>query len=95
MTPLLSVLEIADPKIYTLIVVILASQAMLQHRRISLLEHQVQVLRRQQNGEEVISPEVKTMAKDPKKQIAAMVLHRKQNPRMTIADAKWDIKNLS
>jgi len=80
---------------YFLVVILLLSMAFIDSRRTSLIQHQLYIIRRQQKGEDILSPEVKLMAKDPTKKYAAIKLHRDQNPKMTIANAKWDIENLS
>jgi ribosomal protein L7/L12 len=98
MTQLLTIFGIGDHRILIFIVVLLvmnAIYAIRQQSRISLLEHQLQILFKQQNGENPISSEVKDLAKDPKQKIAAIKLHREQNPGMSIADAKWDVENLA
>jgi len=98
MTPLLAIFGTGDHKILMFIVVILLGNIFYQIRqqsRISLLEHQLHILIKKQKGENPLSPEVELLAKDPKQKIAAIKLHRVQNPGMSIADAKWDIENLA
>ena len=98
MTPLLSIFEAGDHTLYTIIgllLVVSVIYAIRQQGRISLLEHQLDLIFRQQKGEDILSPEAKLMAKDPAKKIAAIRLHRDQNPGLTIVNAKWDVENLS
>ncbi len=41
-----------------------------------------------------LSPEVQRLAKDPAKKLAAIKLHREQNPGLGLADAKADVEEL-
>jgi hypothetical protein len=98
MTPLLAIIGIGDHRILMFIVLLLAVNAISairQQSRISQLEHQLHILFKKQKGENPLSPEVELLAKDPKQKVAAIQLHRDQNPGMSIADAKWDIENLA
>jgi ribosomal protein L7/L12 len=97
MTSPLSTFGIEDHTALTIIVIILIVNAISDVRqqiKISRLEHQLHRLIKQQKGESSLSPAVQLMAKDPKQKVAAIKLHREQNPGMTIANAKWDIENL-
>lgn len=42
-----------------------------------------------------ISPEVQQLARDPSNKIAAIKLHRSQNPGLGLAEAKRDIEDFS
>ena len=84
--------------IFPIIFVLLLTSAITavrQQSKISQLEHQLHTLFKQRKGENPLSPEVELLAKDPKQKVAAIKLHRDQNPGMSIADAKWDIENLA
>ena len=97
MTPLLAMTGSEDHQAIIFIVVILFTfviTAIRQQSKINKLEHQIIILFKQQKGERLLTPEVELLAKDPKKKIAAIKLHRDQNKGMSIADAKWDIDNL-
>jgi ribosomal protein L7/L12 len=98
MTPLLAIFGTGDHTTLMIIVVLLVTNAITairQQSKISQLEHQLHILIKQQKGEKPLSPEVELLANDPKQKIAAIKLHRDQNPVMSIADAKWDIENLA
>lgn len=98
MTPLLAIFGAGDHKIIMFIVVLLivnALSAIHQQCKIRQLEHKLQILIKIQKGEKPLSAEVELMAKDPRQKIAAIKLHRDQNPGMSIAEAKWDIENLA
>lgn len=51
-----------------------------------LAHHQIQLGK--------LSPEVQRMAKDPSQKIAAIKLHRDQNPGMSLMEAKMDVENI-
>jgi len=40
-----------------------------------------------------LSPDVQSLAKDPKQKIAAIKLHREQNPGLSLADAKAEVED--
>ncbi|MGP8233973.1 MAG: hypothetical protein ACLQVW_00965 [Limisphaerales bacterium] len=40
-----------------------------------------------------LSPEVQLLARDPSKKIAAIKLHREQNPGLGLADAKREVED--
>jgi ribosomal protein L7/L12 len=42
-----------------------------------------------------LSPEVQLLAKDPSKKIAAIKLHREQNPALSLADAKREVEDFA
>jgi hypothetical protein len=99
MTPLLAILDSGDFAVIAVIVIIFAGGASfatrqrLDLRRVerkldALLKHQgVEVLSR-------LSPEVQLLARDPSKKIAAIKLHREQNPGLSLADAKREVEDL-
>jgi len=94
MTTLLTVLEFGD---YAAIVItfaggvsFLARQQLDVHR----LERKLDALL-QHHGVPLpsrVSPEVQSLAKDPAKKIAAIKLHRKQNPGLGLAEAKAEVE---
>ena len=89
---------IGDHTVLMIIVVFLIANSISAIRnqgRISSLEHKLNTVLKQQKKEQLISPEVALMAKDPDKRLASIKLHRDQNPGMSIADAKSDIESLT
>ena len=58
------------------------------------LERKLDALLKQQNIDlpTRLSPEVQLMARDPSQKIAAIRLHRKQNPGLGLAEAKTEIE---
>ena len=97
MTPFLAGLDLGDYGVIALIVfvcVTIASvgsrqQVNLRHldRKLDALlqHHKIQLPSR-------VSPEVRRMAQDPQQKIAAIKLHRQQNPGMGLAEAKEDVE---
>ena len=47
------------------------------------------------HGVGLLSPEVQFLAKDPSKKIAAIKLHREQNPGLGLADAKREVEDFA
>ena len=100
MTPLLAILETGDYGAIAIIVVICASfasfwtrqrvdQRRLERKLDALLKHQgVELPSR-------LSPEVQLLARDPNKKIAAIRLHREQNPGLGLADAKAEVEDFT
>jgi hypothetical protein len=99
MTPLLAVLDLEDYGIIALIVMVFAGGASFATRqRLDLrrLERKVDALL-QHHGVAVpslLSPEVQRLAKDPAQKLAAIKLHRKQNPGLGLAEAKAEVEEL-
>ena len=97
MTTLLTVLEFGDYAAIAAIVItfaggvsFLARQQLDVHR----LERKLDALL-QHHGVPLpsrVSPEVQSLAKDPAKKIAAIKLHRKQNPGLGLAEAKAEVE---
>jgi hypothetical protein len=100
MKPLLGILEFSDYAIIAGIVIVLAGGAAYAGRqRVDLrrLERKLDALLRH-NGVELpspLSPEVQRLAKDPHQKIAAIKLHRKQNPGLGLAEAKADVEDFA
>ena len=98
MTPLLAILELSDYGVITLIVILFAGGASFASRqRLNLrrLECKLDALLKH-HGVELpsrLSPEVQRLAKDPSQKIAAIKLHREQNPGLGLAEAKADIED--
>jgi ribosomal protein L7/L12 len=94
MTPLLAILEFGDYAIIAVIVIIFAGGASFAARqRLDLrrVERNLDALLKH-HGVEFLSPEVQLLAKDPSKKVAAIKLHREQNPGLGLADAKREIE---
>lgn len=98
MTPLLAVLDFGDYVMIAVIVSIFAGGAafaarqQVDLRRVerkldALLKHQGIVL------PSPLSPKVQLLARDPNKKIAAIKLHREQNPGLSLADAKREVED--
>jgi hypothetical protein len=97
MTSQLAVLEFADYAIIAVIVVVFGGVASLAARqRVNLrrVEMKLDALLKHQGIElpSRLSPEVQRMARDPNQKIAAIRLHREQNPGLSLADAKMEVE---
>ena len=97
MTPLLAILDLADYAVIAVIVVVFAggaSFAARQQLNLHRVERKLDALLKQQGIElpSPLSPEVQRMARDPSKKIAAIRLHREQNPGLSLADAKREVE---
>jgi len=98
MPPLTAMLEFGDYAAIAIIVTIFAGGASFAARqRVDLrrLENKLDTLL-QHHGISVrsrLSPEVQRMAKDPEQKIAAIKLHREQNPGLGLADAKREVED--
>jgi ribosomal protein L7/L12 len=98
MTPLLAVLEFGDYAMIAAIVIIFAGGASFAARQrldVHRLECKLDALL-QHHGVSVpsrLSPEVQLLAKDPSQKIAAIKLHREQNPGLGLADAKKEVED--
>ena len=103
MTPLLAVLELSDSAAIALIGMFFAvgaffggSFAARQRLDLRRVERKLDALLKHQGVElpSRLSPEVQTLARDPSKKIAAIKLHREQNPGLGLADAKREVEDL-
>jgi len=100
MKPLLAILDFSDYAIIAAIVCIFAGGAsVVARQRISLrrLEAKLDALLKH-HGIELpsrLSPEVQRLAKDPSQKIAAIKLHRSQNPGLGLAEAKKEIEDFA
>ena len=75
----------------------MASSIARQRLDLRRLERELDALLKYQ-GVEVpsrLSPEVQRLAKDPRQKIAAIKLHRAQNPGLGLADAKAEIEDFA
>jgi hypothetical protein len=99
MAPLFAVLDARDYGVISFIVIVLAggssfaARQRLDLRRVerkldALLKHQGVVL------PSPLSPEVQALARDPKQKIAAIKLHREQNPGLGLAEAKREAEDV-
>jgi hypothetical protein len=100
MTPLLATLDFGDYAVIAIIVIIFAGGASFAARqRLDLrrVERKLDALLKHQGIElpSPLSPEVQLLAKDPSKKIAAIKLHREQNPGLSLADAKREVEDLA
>ena len=100
MTPLLAILESSDYGAIALIVLFFAGGASFAARqRVDLrrLERKLDALLKRQGVElpPRLSPEVQLLARDPNKKIAAIRLHREQNPGLSLADAKLEVEDFA
>lgn len=94
MLPILTILEFGDFGLIAVIVIIFAGSASFASRQsldLRRVERKLDTLLRHQ-GTELLSPEVQLLAKDPAQKIAAIKLHREQNPGLGLADAKEDVE---
>lgn len=97
MTPLLAILEFGDYAVIAVIVIFFAGGASFAaQQRLDLrhVERKLDAIIKHQ-GVELLSPEVQRLAKDPSKKIAAIKLHREQNPGLGLADAKKEIEDFA
>jgi len=100
MTPLLAILELSDFGVIAVIVLITAGTASVAARqRVDLrrVERKLDALLKH-NGIELpsrLSPEVQRMATDPYQKIAAIKLHREQNPGLGLAEAKTEVEDFA
>ena len=108
MTPLLAVLEFSDYAIITVIVGVFAGGAAYTKRTdVNLLRMQRQMRELQDKLDALLrhqgiqwpspspcglSPEVQLLARDPSQMIAAIKLHREENPGMGLREAKEEIE---
>ena len=100
MTPLLAVLETSDYGAIAVIVLIVASfVSFAKRQRVDLrrLERKLDALLKHQGVElpSRLSPEVQLLARDPSRKIAAIKLHRQQNPELSLADAKSEVEDFA
>lgn len=97
MTPLIAILEFGDYAVIAFIVIIFtggASFAVKQRLDLRHVERKLDAIIKHQ-GIEILSPEVQCLAKDPGRRIAAIKLHREQNPGLGLADAKREIEDFA
>lgn len=108
MIPLLAVLEFSDYALIAVIVAVFAGGAALTkrqgfdlgrlERRLKSVEQKLDALLKHEGIEPPppppsgLSPEVEQLAKDSSKKIAAIKLHRQQNPGVGLAEAKAKIE---
>ena len=100
MTPLLAILDFGDYAVIAAIVIIFAGGASFAARqRLDLrrVERKLDALLKHQGVElpSRLSPEVQLLARDPSKKIAAIKLHREQNPGLSLADAKREVEDFA
>ena len=100
MNPLFAILESSDYAIIAVIVLVsaafasFATRQRVSFRRVErkldalLQHHEVKLPSR-------LSPEVECLATDPTQKIAAIKLHREQNPELSLAEAKLEIENVT
>jgi hypothetical protein len=100
MKTIFALLEFGDYAAIAIIVFFFASAgSIVARQQINLrrLERKLDALL-QHNGIELptpLSPEVQRLAKDPSKKIAAIKLHREQNPGLGLAEAKAEIEDFA
>ena len=101
MTPLLATLELSYYALIALLILSLAGGARfaLAQPRLDLrrLERKLDALLKH-HGVELptrLSPEVQRLAKDVNTKIAAIKLHREQNPGLSLKEAKADVENFA
>jgi len=100
MTPLLAILESSDYGAIAFIVLVFGgcvSFAARQRVDLRHLERKLDALLKHQGVElpPRLSPEVQLLAHDPNKKIAAIRLHREQNPGLSLVDAKADVEDFA
>jgi len=100
MSSLLGILELSDYAIIAFIVLVFAGASnVIAHQRIDLqrLERKLDALLKHHGVEPPsrLSPEVQRMARDPRQKIAAIKLHRDQNPGLGLAEAKAEIEDFA
>jgi hypothetical protein len=100
MTSLLGILETSDYAAITVIVLVFttcASFATRQRVDLRRLERKLDALLQHQGVDlpSRLSPEVQLLARDPGRKIAAIKLHREQNPGLSLADAKAEVENFA
>ena len=100
MTPLLAILEFGDYAVIAAIVMIFAGGASFAARQsldLRRLERKLDALLKHQGVAlpTPLSPEVQLLARDPGKKIAAIKLHREQNPGLGLADAKRAVEDFA
>jgi hypothetical protein len=97
MSPLLAILESSDYIIIAFLVLVSAAVASLATRRpvnLRRLERKLDALL-QHEGIEMpsrLSPGVQCLDTDPRTKIAAIKLHREENPELSLAEAKAEIE---
>lgn len=98
MTPLLAILEFRDYAVVAIIVATFAGGASFAARQrldVRRLERKLDALL-QHHGVPAparLSPEVQRLAQDPAQRIAAIKLHREQNPGLGLAEAKAEVED--
>ena len=97
MTPILAILDSSDYAVIVAIVIIFSGSASFAKRRhLRSVERKLDALLKHQGVDlsSLLSPEVQFLARDPSKKIAAIKLHRDQNPDLNINDAKREVESL-
>ena len=100
MTPFFAILEFGDYAVVAFIVIIFAGGASFAARqRLDLrsLERKLDALLLHEGVSvpTTLSPEVQRLARDPSQKIAALKLHREQNPGLSLADAKEEVEEFA
>lgn len=95
-----AVLDFTDYAVIAVIVSVFAGGASLftrQQVNVSRLERKLDALLKHQGVAlpTKLSPEVQMMARDPSQKIAAIKLHREQNPGLGLAEAKADVEEFA
>ena len=98
MTSLFAILESSDYTVIALIVLVsagAASFATRQRPNFRRMERKLDALLQHQGivPPSQLSPEVQRLAEDRSRKIAAIKLHREQNPELSLADAKAEIED--
>ncbi len=98
MNTFLAVLDFTDFAIIAAIVVIFAGGgSLLARKRINLsrIERKLDAILKHHGIESppLLSPEVQRLARDPRQKIAAIKLHREQNPELGLADARNQVED--
>ena len=101
MIPTFAILELGDYAVIAVIVTIifLVGGFFAAHNTVNLrrVERKLDALLKHHRVElqMPLSPEVQQLAKDPRRKIAAIKLHREQNPGLSLADAKADVEDFA
>ena len=100
MSSLFAILEFSDYAIIAFIVLVFAgASSVIAHQRVDLrrLERKLDALLKH-HGIALptrLSPEVQRMARDPRQKVAAIKLHREQNPGLGLAEAKEEVEDFA
>jgi hypothetical protein len=99
MMPLFAILDLGDYAVIAVIVIVFAggaSFAARQQLNLRRIERKLDALLQKQGIvlTSPLSPEVQRLARDPNQKIAAIKLHRRQNPGLSLADAKREVEEV-